>query len=278
MKLIIDKTKYEILTVMQAIKADRDSWQDWLCLKVDLPTKLNERDLMQLHANTGLIIENVMAEKSASVYFSGSDQILVFCKNETENFFRELGLQLQEMAVATSGHAANFTVYNVERDAEHLTSGYSWQDLKENHETLLETPASNPTPQLPETSPAHTATVSRKVLLVEDDPVTRWMVRTALKDECFLATAQNAGKALAAYQTYKPDMVLLDINLPDRDGKEVMARIMKSDPGAYIVMFSSHDTLENITGAISNGARGFIAKPFSRDKILQYVRECPTGR
>ncbi len=117
-----------------------------------------------------------------------------------------------------------------------------------------------------------------KVLLIEDDPVTRWMVRLALKSECVLATAQDAGKAVSLYLSYRPDMVLLDIGLPGRDGKELLVRLMKIDPGAYVVMFSSQDTAQNVVETIQNGARGFISKPFSRNKLMEYVHACPTGR
>ncbi len=116
-----------------------------------------------------------------------------------------------------------------------------------------------------------------KVLLVEDDPVTRWLVRVALKGECVLLTAPDAGKAINSYHTHKPDMVLLDIGLPDCDGKELLTRLIHMDPGAYVVMFSSQDEPQNIFETIQNGAKGFIVKPFSKDAILEHVEICPMG-
>ncbi len=58
--------------------------------------------------------------------------------------------------------------------------------------------------------------------LVEDDPVTRWMVRNSLRAECDFATAQNGNKALSLCTSYQPNPVFLDINLPDRDGHSVL--------------------------------------------------------
>lgn len=114
-----------------------------------------------------------------------------------------------------------------------------------------------------------------KVLLIEDDPVTRWMVRLALKGECTLATAQDAGKAIRIYQAYQPDLVLLDIGLPDRNGKDLLSRLMLIDPGAYIVMFSSLGSRENIAETVQKGAKGFIAKPFRKKEIMAHLHVCP---
>lgn len=116
-----------------------------------------------------------------------------------------------------------------------------------------------------------------KVLLVEDDPITRWLVRVALKGECMLATAPDAGKAISSYHAHQPDMVLLDIGLPGRDGKDLLDRLMLIDPGAYIVMFSSESSPENIAETVEKGAKGFIAKPFTKEEILEHISACPIG-
>ncbi|HOO82434.1 MAG TPA: response regulator [Alphaproteobacteria bacterium] len=74
-----------------------------------------------------------------------------------------------------------------------------------------------------------------RVLLVEDDPVTRWMVRSALKKECEFVTAQSANNAFGLYASYQPDVVFLDIDLPDGNGHDVLKWIMRNDPGACVV-------------------------------------------
>lgn len=113
-----------------------------------------------------------------------------------------------------------------------------------------------------------------KVLLIEDDPVTRWMVRLALKKQCYLATSKNAEYALDLYHGYKPHFVLLDINLPGMDGKAFLQRLMRIDPQAYVVMFSSQNTAHNIEESINSGAKGFISKPFTQDILLEHISTC----
>jgi len=74
------------------------------------------------------------------------------------------------------------------------------------------------------------------------------------------------------YMTYQPDVVFLDINLPDKNGYEVLQWIMRNDPGANVVMFSSNDHMDNITDALDAGASGFIGKPFIKKQLLDYIQ------
>ena len=117
-----------------------------------------------------------------------------------------------------------------------------------------------------------------KVLLIEDDMITRWMVRVAVKGSCLLATAANARRAIRSYYTYQPDLVLLDIDLAGHNGKDLLRRIMRINPHAHVVMFSAFASPENISESLENGAKGFITKPFTKDDLLKYITSCPTNR
>ena len=114
-----------------------------------------------------------------------------------------------------------------------------------------------------------------KVLLVEDDPVTRWMVRLALKEECMLYTASNAKDAIESFNAHNPDMVLLDIGLPGLNGKNLLKRFLCVDPDAFVIMFTSQNGREIVLESIRSGASGFISKPFEKSDILEYLTECP---
>jgi len=110
-----------------------------------------------------------------------------------------------------------------------------------------------------------------RVLLVEDDPMTRFMVRKAIKNECELATAPEGNKVFSLYASYQPDIVFLDINLPDLNGYDVLEWIMDNDPGACVVMFSGNSDMDNIVSSMGYGAKGFVSKPFSKEKLLHYI-------
>ena len=116
-----------------------------------------------------------------------------------------------------------------------------------------------------------------KVLLVEDDPATRWLVRSALKGECILSTVTSVdnymmlAKTVNKYVSFRPDIVFLDIDLSPCDGRDILGEIISIDPDAYIVMFSAHNTQDNIGRSFEIGAKGFISKPFKKDQLLDFV-------
>ena len=114
-----------------------------------------------------------------------------------------------------------------------------------------------------------------QVLLIEDDRSTRRMVSASLKGYCDLIEAPNASQGISAYNAHQPDLVLLDIELPDADGQNLLDWMTRNDPGAFVVMFSGHYDTNNVMQSIDHGAKGFIAKPFDLDKMLHFIRLCP---
>ncbi len=110
------------------------------------------------------------------------------------------------------------------------------------------------------------------VLLVEDDPLTRHVVVGTLGESNALITEENAQNAVTSYLLHAPDVVFLDIGLPDSDGFTVLDQIMAIDPDAFVVMFSGHKDLCTIDKALKNGAKGFVSKPFKREALHNYIK------
>ena len=272
MKFVSENAEYEIMSVISAIRKDSGSWEDWRALRVEMPLKASLPQHAATHANVRRLLESHLREKEGGVFLSGLDEIAVFCKEVSEETLKSIGHQILDIVVQEAGVAANFSLFDVARDAEHLVSIYSYgahakkRDL--GNVVYFELQEGQPPRYGKSAMPC-----SSKVLLVEDDPVTRWMVRKALKDDFALATAQDVTGAVSAYQNYRPDVVLLDLNLPGGNGREVMSDIMRSDPGAHVVVFSSHNNMDNIVDMLEAGASGFISKPFRKEKLLQYIRE-----
>ena len=114
-----------------------------------------------------------------------------------------------------------------------------------------------------------------RVLVVDDHPVIRQGLRQILVDSEDIEVggeASDGREAMKHIRNEPWDVVLLDINLPDNNGKAVLDWIMNHDPGACVVMFSSNGSLENITECLNNGASGFITKPFLREDLIHYVQ------
>lgn len=116
-----------------------------------------------------------------------------------------------------------------------------------------------------------------EILVVEDDPFSRTLVRSSLRHDMNVTLAQDGRDAISSYVIKAPDLTFLDLDLPDVNGHEVMARILEIDAQACIIILSGHGDRTNITRAMQHGAKGFIAKPFTKDKLMHYVRQIEAG-
>lgn len=117
-----------------------------------------------------------------------------------------------------------------------------------------------------------------EILVVEDDPFSRKLISTALSPVFSVSFAHNGASAVTRHLQKAPDIVFLDIDLPDVTGHDVLAKLRSFDPRAYIVMFSGNSQGENVRAAVKAGAKGFVGKPFTKDKLLQYIGKCPKNQ
>jgi two-component system KDP operon response regulator KdpE len=111
-----------------------------------------------------------------------------------------------------------------------------------------------------------------RVLIVEDEPEIRAIVRVLLEGEGYrVAEAENAERALIAARTEKPDLVLLDLGLPDGDGLQVVRGIRAWSP-MPIVVLSARTLEEQKILALDAGADDYVTKPFSAPELLARAR------
>ncbi len=121
------------------------------------------------------------------------------------------------------------------------------------------------------TSKSRSGRTTPHVLLVEDDATTRHIVGHALKNNYPLVTAQNGAEAIEKHLLTAPDIVLLDIGLPDTDGLTLLHWIQQYDRHSRIVMFSGNSYIKNRLSAFAAGAQGFMAKPYNRSQFDHYL-------
>lgn len=109
----------------------------------------------------------------------------------------------------------------------------------------------------------------KTVFIIDDNPMMRSMLRLGA-NEAELAVLGEAGTAqsgLARCTQLMPDIVLLDIGLPDGDGLEVLAQLRDQAPDVFVIIVSGHNDQAVVQTAVSRGAMGFIVKPFSIGSI-----------
>ena len=111
------------------------------------------------------------------------------------------------------------------------------------------------------------------ILIVEDEPFTLKLVENILSENTIIK-ATSGIEAIESYMLNAPDIVFLDINLPELDGHKVLKQIHEFDEDCYVVMLSGNTLMKDVSYSLSKGAKGFVVKPFPKDKLLSYVKLC----
>ena len=114
-----------------------------------------------------------------------------------------------------------------------------------------------------------------KVLIVDDAAFMRMMVKDILTKNGFevIGEASNGLKAIEMYKKERPDVVIMDITMPEMDGIEAVKAIKGYDPTAKIIMCSAMGQQSMVMDAIKAGARDFIVKPFQADRVLEAINK-----
>ncbi|HEX3415770.1 MAG TPA: response regulator transcription factor, partial [Stellaceae bacterium] len=113
-----------------------------------------------------------------------------------------------------------------------------------------------------------------KILIVDDHPIVRAGLRRLLAAEptAEIGEAASGKEALSAFRGGRPDLVILDLNLPDIGGLEVIVRLKIIDPEARILVFSMHDDHIHVTRALQAGAAGYVSKTIPPEELLEAIR------
>ena len=117
--------------------------------------------------------------------------------------------------------------------------------------------------------------MAKNILVVDDAAFMRMMIKDILTKNGYniAGEAENGVKAIEKYGEVKPDLVLMDITMPEMDGIEALKRIKSNDPSALIIMCSAMGQQAMVIESIQAGAKDFIVKPFQADRVLEAVKK-----
>ena len=117
--------------------------------------------------------------------------------------------------------------------------------------------------------------MAKGILLVDDAAFMRMMLKDILVKNGYevLGEAENGLKAVEKYKELNPDLVIMDITMPEMDGIEAVKEIKKINPSAAVIMCSAMGQQSMVIEAIQSGAKDFIVKPFQADRIIEAVRK-----
>jgi PAS domain S-box-containing protein len=117
-----------------------------------------------------------------------------------------------------------------------------------------------------------------KVLVVDDEMGPRESLRMILKPRYEIATADSGEAALKTLSTFRPDLIFMDIKMPQMDGIELLRRIKGTDPSIEVVMITAYASLETVKNALTHGAFEYLIKPFSRQDLEETARRALARR
>ena len=120
-----------------------------------------------------------------------------------------------------------------------------------------------------------------RVILADDHPVVRDGLAAMVNQQSDMEVVAEAGDgdaALALYEQHQPDVMVLDLRMPKRDGLAVVQRVMEFNPKARLLIMTTYDGDEDIFQCLSHGAKGYILKDAPRTEILSAIRAVSEDR
>ena len=117
--------------------------------------------------------------------------------------------------------------------------------------------------------------MAKNILICDDAAFMRMMIKDILTKNGYniAGEAENGAKAVEKYAELKPDLVLVDMTMPEMDGIEALKKIKASDPGASVIMCSAMGQQAMVIESIQSGAKDFIVKPFQADRVIEAVQK-----
>ena len=111
-----------------------------------------------------------------------------------------------------------------------------------------------------------------KILVVDDEPEVRQLMEHFLTERGYeVRLAENGRLALAALETFTPDVVLLDMHMPEMDGLETLKRLAVRSPSLPVIMITVNEDIETTARLLQLGAADYVPKPFNLEYLEQAI-------
>jgi len=117
--------------------------------------------------------------------------------------------------------------------------------------------------------------MASRILIVDDAAFMRMMIRDILVKNGYeiAGEASDGVQAIEKFKELRPDLVTMDITMPEMDGIQALKEIRKIDPNAKVIMCSAMGQQAMVIDAIQAGAKDFIVKPFQADRVLEAIKK-----
>lgn len=117
--------------------------------------------------------------------------------------------------------------------------------------------------------------MANRILVVDDAAFMRMMIKDILTKNGYevVGEASDGARAIDLFKETQPDLITMDITMPEMDGITALKEIKKLDPGAKVIMCSAMGQQAMVIDAIQAGAKDFIVKPFQADRVIEAIKK-----
>ncbi|AQR76609.1 response regulator [Paenibacillus larvae] len=117
--------------------------------------------------------------------------------------------------------------------------------------------------------------MANRILVVDDAAFMRMMIRDILSKNGYevVGEANDGNGAIEKFKELRPDLITMDITMPEMDGITALKEIKKMDPSAKVIMCSAMGQQAMVIDAIQAGAKDFIVKPFQADRVIEAIKK-----
>tara|TARA_B100001750_G_scaffold247810_1_gene274971 strand:+ start:249 stop:1163 length:915 start_codon:yes stop_codon:yes gene_type:complete len=280
-------TKNAEIKLEKELKFLLKNYPKQLCLYIrlsdikDIPSGFQENFLEMLH--------DIPESYRAQIYFCNDNDIFIFMFE----FMKRQFVDALKM-IATSAKIPQFldhvTVYCVKNNYEEMVricqeknKAIHDETLKHQEEKRRKISDQNVVNTLANLNSDSVKAIPQKrsirhkplIQIIDDDQLSRTLVENVLRHDYSVHLSKNGQTGLQDYVEQIPDVVFLDIGLPDIGGHEMLEALSQIDPDHYVIMFSGRRDKTNLLKALRLGAQGFVGKPFTRDKLIAYINRSP---
>ncbi len=275
MRRIRKGSEVALRDMLSAIEQNTVSWRA-ICLHIADLTESERQEAKQISHN---ILEAQLDMEDTTMFDCEDDDVITVCRGVSAKVLLSLCEQLNYL-FSSDEHTGEQRVVLLDLSVE-LETLRSLVDSRietiivrnkaaqeEKDKTSVEHNENTPPEE-------HLTRHEFTILIVEDDPMSLRMVTNLLQKEYHVIAAGTGEEALGMYGLHRPDLVFLDIGLPDMEGHEVLESMRDRDPEAHVIMLSGNSFKDAIMKAMKLGAKGFVGKPFCQEKLKSYITNSP---
>ena len=275
--------EYHFRQLLENLSSDRTNWRIYHFLTSDVRKGISRKEATKVAFN---IIQNFIKEQEGAVFFCEDGDIIILFHLKSNALMEEMAYQLHYLFAENINEATAskfMQLYDMSADYEKVTLlaqekvqatinvGETTQLEKEPSPINSLTPSESEYKLFAAAAAKRLQRTEKNILIVEDDPLSLRLVKNVLQAEYKITTAGTGQEAYDSYVRNAPNVVFLDIGLPDSNGLQILEKILILDSSAYIIMLSGHTYQEAIMQAMKTGAKGFVGKPFTRDRLIRYI-------